>query len=259
MNAVHTRTPAPTPIPTPSPEPGPDPDPAPAAGTPTATPPGRVPAQTAPGTPPGPDSGAGLAPAATTAPGTEPGSAPATAPGVLSHEARNLQWLLHDFVDEVPGARSVAVVSSDGLLLLASDAGQAANPRPCDDVPAAGAVGAAGALGTPPGPAAPGGPPAQVGEARLDLAAVVSGLASLTVGAAKLMDGGRVRQTTVAMEGGLLVVMSISDGSLLGVHAAAGSDITVIAYHMALFVSRAGHVLTPALRGELRQAMETSG
>jgi predicted regulator of Ras-like GTPase activity (Roadblock/LC7/MglB family) len=224
-----------------------------------------VPAQTAPGTPPGPDSGpdsgAGLAPAAATASGTEPGSAPAPAPapGVLSHEARNLQWLLHDFVDEDPGARSVAVVSSDGLLLLASDAGQAANPRPGDDVPAAGAVGAAGALGTPPGPAAPGGPPAQVGEARLDLAAVVSGLASLTVGAAKLMDGGRVRQTTVAMEGGLLVVMSISDGSLLGVHAAAGSDITVIAYHMALFVSRAGHVLTPALRGELRQAMETSG
>jgi hypothetical protein len=28
---------------------------------------------------------------------------------------------------------------------------------------------------------------------------------------------------------------------------------------MALFVGRAGHVLTPALRGELRQAMETAG
>ncbi|MEC3996970.1 roadblock/LC7 domain-containing protein [Actinacidiphila sp. DG2A-62] len=174
----------------------------------------------------------------------------------MSHEARNLQWLLRDFIDEVPGARSVAVVSSDGLLLLAADAGRAPGPQP-GAAPASGTP-ASGAL--PSGaPATPGGPPAQVGEARLDLAAVVSGLASLTVGAAKLMDGGRVRQTTVAMEGGLLVVMSISDGSLLGVHAAADSDITVIAYHMALFVSRAGHVLTPALRGELRQAMETSG
>jgi predicted regulator of Ras-like GTPase activity (Roadblock/LC7/MglB family) len=88
----------------------------------------------------------------------------------------------------------------------------------------------------------------------MDLAAVVSGLASLTVGAARLMDGGRVRQTTVAMTDGVLVVMSISDGSLLGVHAAADCDMSVIAYHMALFVGRAGHVLTPALRSELRQA-----
>jgi predicted regulator of Ras-like GTPase activity (Roadblock/LC7/MglB family) len=92
----------------------------------------------------------------------------------------------------------------------------------------------------------------------MDLAAVVSGLASLTVGAARLMDGGRVRQTTVAMDDGMLFVMSISDGSLLGVHAAADSDTSVVAYHMAMFVSRAGHVLTPALRGELRQAMESA-
>ncbi len=91
------------------------------------------------------------------------------------------------------------------------------------------------------------------------MAAVVSGLASLTVGAAKLMDGGRVRQTTVAMEDGMLFVMSISDGSLLGVHATADCDMSVIAYHMALFVGRAGHVLTPSLRSELRQAMEGVG
>ncbi|MGW2354845.1 roadblock/LC7 domain-containing protein, partial [Actinacidiphila glaucinigra] len=39
----------------------------------------------------------------------------------LSHEARNLQWLLSNFVEDVPGVRSVAVVSSDGLLLLTSE------------------------------------------------------------------------------------------------------------------------------------------
>ena len=151
----------------------------------------------------------------------------------LSHEARNLQWLLANFVEEVPGVRSVAVVSSDGLLLLASQP---------DPIP----------VGPQFGPARPADP-------RMDLAAVVSGLASLTVGAAKLMDGGKVRQTTVAMDDGMLFVMSISDGSLLGVHASAECDLKVIAYHMALFVGRAGHVLTPALRSELRQAMDGVG
>ena len=40
----------------------------------------------------------------------------------LSSEARNLHWLLSSLVEEVPGVRSVAVVSSDGLMLLSSDA-----------------------------------------------------------------------------------------------------------------------------------------
>lgn len=49
-----------------------------------------------------------------------------TAPSTfgLSSEARNLHWLLTNLVEEVPGIRSVAVVSSDGLLLLSSDAGR---------------------------------------------------------------------------------------------------------------------------------------
>jgi predicted regulator of Ras-like GTPase activity (Roadblock/LC7/MglB family) len=143
-----------------------------------------------------------------------------------------MRWLLRNFVDEVPGVLSVAVVSSDGLPLLTS---QAVVAKEADAPP----------------------PPAHPGEARMDLAAVVSGLASLTVGAARLMDGGRVRQTTVAMAGGTLFVMSISDGSLLGVHAAAECDMSVIAYNMALFVGRAGRVLTPALRAELRQAVDS--
>lgn len=46
-----------------------------------------------------------------------------TAPSTfgLSSEARNLHWLLTNLVEEVPGIQSVAVVSSDGLLLLSSD------------------------------------------------------------------------------------------------------------------------------------------
>ncbi|MFH9421671.1 roadblock/LC7 domain-containing protein [Streptomyces sp. NPDC017529] len=154
----------------------------------------------------------------------------------LSSQARNLHWLLTNLVDEVPGIRSVAVVSSDGLLLLSSD-------------PKAAATAAPG--GRPGAPAGPRGSSA-------DLATIVSGLGSLTTGAARLMDGGAVKQTMVAMEEGSLFVMSVSDGSLLGVHAAPDCDMSVIAYHMALFVGRAGHVLTPELRSELRKSMESA-
>ncbi|QHC25465.1 roadblock/LC7 domain-containing protein [Streptomyces sp. GS7] len=150
----------------------------------------------------------------------------------LSSQARNLHWLLTNLVDEVPGIRSVAVVSSDGLLLLSSDPGRADAP-----------------------PARPGDSDGPKGSSA-DLATIVSGLGSLTTGAAKLMDGGAVKQTMVAMEEGSLFVMAISDGSLLGVHAAPDCEMSVIAYHMALFVGRAGHVLTPELRTELRKSME---
>ncbi|MFI8827768.1 roadblock/LC7 domain-containing protein [Streptomyces sp. NPDC053431] len=156
----------------------------------------------------------------------------------LSSEARNLQWLLGNLVEEVPGVRSVAVVSSDGLLLLSSD-------------PEAQAQAAQAAAPGADRPAGPRGSSA-------DLATIVSGIGSLTVGAARLMDGGGVKQTMVAMEDGSVFVMSISDGSLLGVHATPDCDMSVIAYHMALFVGRAGHVLTPELRSELAKSVQTA-
>ncbi|MEW2293200.1 roadblock/LC7 domain-containing protein [Streptomyces sp. NPDC006743] len=152
----------------------------------------------------------------------------------LSSEARNLHWLLTNLVEEVPGIESVAVVSSDGLLLLSSDPGRNSEARrPRSEAPAG-----------PRGSAA-------------DLATIVSGIGSLTVGAARLMDSGAVKHTMVAMDEGSLFVMSISDGSLLGVHGSAECDMSVVAYHMALFVGRAGHVLTPELRSELRKSLES--
>ncbi|KOG26977.1 MULTISPECIES: roadblock/LC7 domain-containing protein [Streptomyces] len=153
----------------------------------------------------------------------------------LSTEARNLQWLLGNLVEEVPGVRSVAVVSSDGLLLLSSDPVVQQTTTTAAE------------------PARPGGPRGS----SADLATIVSGIGSLTIGAARLMDGGGVKQTMVAMEDGSVFVMSISDGSLLGVHATPDCDMSVVAYHMALFVGRAGHVLTPEVRSELRKSMES--
>nr|WP_052848443.1 roadblock/LC7 domain-containing protein [Streptomyces avicenniae] len=134
--------------------------------------------------------------------------------------------MLAQLVEEVPGVTSVTVVSADGLPLLSSH--DTSGPRP---------AAVAGPLG-----------------ATADLATIVSGLGSLTNGAAQLMEGGPVRQTLVAMEAGNLLVMSISDGSLLGAYTDPEADMASVTYHMALFVGRAGHLLTPELRAELRQA-----
>ena len=159
-----------------------------------------------------------------------------TAPSTfgLSREARNLHFLLTNLVEEVPGVQSVAVVSSDGLLLLSSDAERNAEAREAREQKPSGPRGSSA-----------------------DLATVVSGIGSLTLGAAKLMDFGTTKHTMIAMDEGSLFVMSISDGSLLGVHGSADCDMSVVAYHMALFVGRAGHVLTPELRSELRKSLES--
>ena len=135
----------------------------------------------------------------------------------LSREAQNLNWLVQNFVKKVPGVIHTIVVSADGLLMALSD---------------------------------------DLDRATADqLAAVASGLASLTQGAARYFGGGSVNQTVVEMEKGFLFVMSISDGSVLAVLATLQCDIGLVGYEMALLVARAGDVLTPAIRAELQAAL----
>jgi uncharacterized protein len=135
----------------------------------------------------------------------------------LSKEAQNLNWLVNNFVRNVPGVAHAIVVSSDGLLMAVSD---------------------------------------RLDRARADqLAAVASGLSSLTQGAARVFDAGSVNQTIVEMEKGFLFVMSVSDGSSLAVLAAPSCDIGLVGYEMALLVARTGDVLTPQLRAELQAAL----
>jgi uncharacterized protein len=123
-------------------------------------------------------------------------------------------WLVSDFADRVPGVAHAIVVSADGLLVAAS------NRLPLD---------------------------------RADqLAAVASGLISLTQGAARCFEAGGVRETVVEMERGVMVVMSISDGSSLAVLANPRCDIGQVAYEMALLVDRVGRTLTPELRARLQ-------
>ena len=135
----------------------------------------------------------------------------------LSQAAKNLNWLITNFVERVPGVAHTIVVSSDGLLLAVSEG----FPRDRAD----------------------------------QLAAVTSGLSSLTQGAARVFEGGMVTQTVVEMERGYLFIMAISDGSCLAVMASVGCDIGLVGYEMALLVERAGAVLTPALRVELQGAL----
>jgi predicted regulator of Ras-like GTPase activity (Roadblock/LC7/MglB family) len=132
----------------------------------------------------------------------------------LTSSVQDLNWLITNFAERVPSVAHAIVVSADGLPLAFSD-------------------------GFP--------------QDRADqLAAVTSGLTSLTQGAARVFEGGPVTQTVVEMRRGLLLVMSISDGSSLAVLASADSDMGLVAYEMALLVERVGQALTPDTRGGLR-------
>lgn len=135
----------------------------------------------------------------------------------LSNEASNLNWLVDSFVDRVPGIVDAVVVSSDGLLMAMSNG-----------------IGRAG------------------GD---QLAAVASGLTSLTDGAARCFGGGRVQQIVVELEEGYMLFMSISDGSALAVLAQNSCDIGLVGYEMTMLVKRVGGVLTPALVNELQSTL----
>ena len=124
-------------------------------------------------------------------------------------------WMVSNFAERVPGVAHAVVVSSDGLLLTSSQA----LPRDRAD----------------------------------QLAAVTCGLISLTQGASSCFDGGEVIQTAVEMERGGMLLMCISDGSCLAVLAAPDCDLGLVGYEMALLVDRAGPLLTPALRSQLRE------
>ena len=125
-------------------------------------------------------------------------------------------WLVDSFVQQVPGVAHAVVVSADGLLLVPSSG----LPRDRAD----------------------------------QLAAVTSGLVSLTQGAARCFDAGGVIQTVVEMERGIVLTMAISDGSSLAVLASPNCDIGLIGYEMTLLVDRAGKLLTPELRAQLQGA-----
>ena len=123
---------------------------------------------------------------------------------------QDMGWLLSNFADSVAGIAHVVAVSADGLLLASSR-----------DLP---------------------------GDRADQLAAIASGVVSLTDGASRMFNAGKVQQTIIEMDSGYLFLMSISDGSSMAVLAARSCDVGQVGYEMALLVERVGAALVPLPR-----------
>jgi predicted regulator of Ras-like GTPase activity (Roadblock/LC7/MglB family) len=87
------------------------------------------------------------------------------------------------------------------------------------------------------------------------LAAIVSGISSLTRGAARELGGRQVAQCVVELDSGFLVLMNVSGGSVLAVAADTTCDVGVVGYEMAMLASRAQTTLTPQLVSDLRREL----
>jgi uncharacterized protein len=121
-----------------------------------------------------------------------------------------LAWLLDDLVERVPPIDRAVVLSADGLLMAGS-----------------------------------------TGLSREDaeyLSAVAAGFQSLARGAGRHFKGGPVRQTIVEMDTAYLLVTAAGHGTCLAVLAEAGCDLGVVAYEMAMLVTRVGPYLTSPAR-----------
>ena len=158
---------------------------------------------------------------ATTGSATRPSPRPAIPGAVvtsLSPAAQNLNWLVTNFVDRVPGVAHAVVVSADGLLLVASEG----LPRDRAD----------------------------------QLAAVASGLTSLTQGAARVLRG-RQRGADGDRDGAGLPVPHVDQRRLRASPCSPPPAATSAwsATRWRCWSSATGDVLTPAVRHELQAVL----
>src|SRR5687767_12885500 len=77
----------------------------------------------------------------------------------------------------------------------------------------------------------------------------------LAYGSAGRFGAGAVSNVIVEMENGWMFVTGIRDGSLMCVVTTKSADIGTIGYEIAVFADRAGDVLTPEVREELKCLM----
>ncbi|MFC4905962.1 roadblock/LC7 domain-containing protein [Actinomadura gamaensis] len=120
--------------------------------------------------------------------------------------AGELNWLLDNLVQRVPQVQNAVVLSSDGLR-MASSSGLSR-------------------------------------EESEHMSAVAASFQSLARGAGETFGGGAVRQTIVEMENSFLIISAAGHGACLAVLADAGADLGVIAYEMAMLVTRVGQHLS---------------
>ena len=138
----------------------------------------------------------------------------------LGHDApprsrADFGWLVNNFVASTPGVTHAVIVSSDGLLLLASGSMSIDIADP--------------------------------------LSAMTSGLISLGHSIANLVGEDGCDQIMLKFPTGHFLFMAISDLAGLGVLVQDGSNLGMVAHRMAQLVGSVGHVLTPQMRDDLRR------
>ena len=138
----------------------------------------------------------------------------------LSSEAQQFNWLLSQFAGNTPEVIDAIAVSSDGLLIAMSNRLDRANAD--------------------------------------RLAAITSAILSLAQGAGQVYDLGSPNKVIVDLDGGYLLVSSISPGSALGVLATRATNLGNLAYEMARFANQAGEVISPQLIEELKVSVGIS-
>jgi predicted regulator of Ras-like GTPase activity (Roadblock/LC7/MglB family) len=137
----------------------------------------------------------------------------------LSPEAKTFNWLLDSFTSGTAGVAGAIAVSSDGLLMAMSSVDDRANAE--------------------------------------RLAAVVSGMTSLSSGASSCYRLGTLNRVIVDMTEGYLLITSISQGSVLGVIAERAANLATVAYEMTLFATKTAPALTPMLIVELKNSVQS--
>lgn len=122
----------------------------------------------------------------------------------------DLAWLLDDLVDRVAHAQRGIVLSADGLLIASS------RDFTREDAE--------------------------------HLAAAAAGIQSLARGTGRHIGAGTVRQTIVELETAYLLVTAAGKGACLAVQAGADADVGLVAYEMAMLVTRVGQFLSTPTR-----------
>jgi len=135
----------------------------------------------------------------------------------LSSEAQQFNWLVNQFASNTPEVIDAIAVSSDGLLIAVSQKLDRANAE--------------------------------------RLAAITSAVISLAIGAGTVYDLGIPNKVIIDLEGGYLLVSSLSAGAVLGVLASRQANLGNLAYEMAVFANRSGEVISPQLIEELKNSI----
>lgn len=129
----------------------------------------------------------------------------------------DLSWLLDSFVEETPGVVHAQTVSADGMDLARS---------------------------------------ASLSSVQGDqLAAIASGLASLTDSAAEVLDVLPVKRQVIEAEDGWILISRISTRAGLTIVTESNADLGLVGFEMTRLAEQAGEVLSPEVIARLKNSL----